>query len=200
MTQLIGFAGYAQHGKDSCADVLVDHFGFVKIGFSDPIYSALQWIDPLVLDPFADHAPAVRLSTLVSRRGWGELKKHSPEVRNLLISLGESMRTYEPRIWIRQVEQRIDECRARGNPVVVTGVRRHAEREAIHAKGGIVIRVTNPRLDRHPHPVEDEVATMEVDYDIVNDGTLDDLRRKVLETYHEAVLQNTQGHVDSCSR
>ena len=41
-THIIGLAGPAGCGKDTTADLLVTHCGFVKLAFSDPLYTEVS--------------------------------------------------------------------------------------------------------------------------------------------------------------
>ena len=45
---IIGLSGYAQVGKDTVANYLVEKYGFVKVSFADPIREALYKLDPKV--------------------------------------------------------------------------------------------------------------------------------------------------------
>lgn len=62
--------------------------------------------------------------------------------------------------------------------VIVTDVRFQNEADAIRAAGGKVLRVTRPGCGTSDsHASEAEAATMDVDLEIPNDGTLDDLKK-----------------------
>ena len=81
---IIGLTGYARSGKDSVAKVLVDHYGFIRLAFADPIRDLLLEVNP-ILDK------GNRLSSLVDEYGW-DIAKAQPEVRRLLQTLGVGAR------------------------------------------------------------------------------------------------------------
>ncbi len=80
---LIGVTGYAQHGKDTVANLLVREFGFTRIAFADTLKRMALVLDPIVT---SDREPW-RLAPLVKRVGW-EQAKQNPEVRRFLQVLG----------------------------------------------------------------------------------------------------------------
>jgi 50S ribosomal subunit-associated GTPase HflX len=51
---IIGLSGYAQVGKDTVANILVQHHGYKRVAFADKIRECLFALDPII---------AVRLST-----------------------------------------------------------------------------------------------------------------------------------------
>lgn len=65
---------------------------------------------------------------------------------------------------------------------IITDVRFPNEAEAIRAAGGIVFKVVRPSLgvSDDEHPSETSVDLIEADHTIINDGTLADLRTKLL--------------------
>lgn len=78
----IGITGYAQHGKDTIANLLVAEYGYTRIAFADALKSMA-----LVLDPIIDYMADVRMAHYVETVGWEEAKKN-PEVRRFLQVLG----------------------------------------------------------------------------------------------------------------
>ena len=83
---IIGLSGYAQTGKDTIAEHLVEHYGFTRIAFADPIRQALYALDPII--PDYPIIPGIRLSWLLDRSDWEEVKRESPEIRRMLQRLG----------------------------------------------------------------------------------------------------------------
>jgi hypothetical protein len=65
---------------------------------------------------------------------------------------------------------------------IITDMRFPNEMQAIKANGGITIKVVRPHDKEIPldlHPSETALDDVEFDYEIVNDGTLEDLIEKV---------------------
>src|SRR5690606_29398259 len=109
----IGLTGYAGSGKDTTADYLVEHYGFVRVAFADK------------LKEFAlASTPAVRES--VQETGGHEAKQR-PWIREALPDSGTAAReTCGDDFWSRAVE--IPEG---APPVVFTDVRYPIEAEFV---------------------------------------------------------------------
>lgn len=205
---IIGVVGYAQAGKDSIGKILVEDFGFERIGLADKLREAALALDPLIAmefgptemmrmpvltptedmfqNPRGDTIRLFRLSEVVRERGWEEAKK-IPEVRRTLQRFGTEAgrETLGPDVW---VDAALDQMRM-GQDYVIPDVRFLNEADAIHHQRGMVWRVTRPGVGPlNDHPSEREQERIEVDYEIANDGTLGDLRKKV----HEAVTETKE--------
>jgi len=64
--------------------------------------------------------------------------------RDLLIGLGEGMREVDPEYWIEAEDQNL----MPGNNYIFTDVRRYNEAAYIKSRGGILINVHRPNIDR----------------------------------------------------
>lgn len=62
---------------------------------------------------------------------------------------------------------------------IITDMRFPNELQSVVDRGGITIRVTRPGTDVGNHPSETALDAYTMNYEIVNDGTLDDLLNKV---------------------
>jgi hypothetical protein len=65
---------------------------------------------------------------------------------------------------------------------IITDMRFPNEMQAVKANGGITIRVVRPSDKEIPldlHPSETALDDAEFDYEIINDGTIEDLKEKV---------------------
>ena len=49
---IIGLTGYAQSGKDTVAQVLVDNYGFNRVSFADPIRKLLYETNPMLKEGY----------------------------------------------------------------------------------------------------------------------------------------------------
>lgn len=164
--KLIGLCGYAQHGKDTFADILVGK-GFQKMAFAAALKDMLYELNPAVgLDVYADHW---RLQDAVDVDGW-DTAKRNPEVRRLLQVFGtEVMRNrFGPDVWVDLAFQKMPA----GGAYVVTDVRFSNEAAAIHRKGGYLARIVrkNPNgtdFDNGigtSHPSEQHVSSLPADF------------------------------------
>jgi hypothetical protein len=170
---LIGVTGYAQHGKDSIGQRLVEKHGFVRFAFADQLKSMA-----LVLDPWItfDVASPMRLSTFVAMQGGWEGAKAHGEVRRFLQVLGtEAVRDHLGEdSWVNALDLAIEQA---GDPidVVITDVRFPNEARYIQENEGMMVRIN--RLDENgevfdnglakDHPSEAFIESLPVDFDIV---------------------------------
>lgn len=194
---LIGLSGPARVGKDSIAQVLIDHHGYRRVAFADKIREALYalnpWINPKhVIDPKKDPDREWEIHTafrafptgtwqlqhVVDRVGW-DMAKELPEVRGLLQRFGTEVgRTvWGDDAWIvAAFPQGVD---WRDN-VVVTDVRYDNEAGFIRGSGGVIVHVSRPGFGPINGHVSDAGIRREYyDYEVANDGGLGDLRGKI---------------------
>lgn len=172
MNNLIGLTGKAGSGKDAVARILVEEYGYTRIAFADTVKRVLEDIDPVV-----DCVYGARLSDVLEdeEQNWDAAKRH-PEVRRLLQNLGMAVREVDPEFWIKAAYLPNDghSC------IVVSDVRLPNEVHEVWKKRGAVWRVVRPGLDTGAHASETALDGW-VFPEMVNDGTLDELRDKVRE-------------------
>lgn len=160
---LIGITGYAGSGKDSLANVLVDHHGFERVAFADPVRDLYLQINPIV----RAGRRYVRLSTLVKEEGWDAAKRKYPDVRRGLQGVGQGVRLQDPLHWIDQAG-----LSTRSGKVVVTDVRYANEAVHIGLLGGIIARMEAPGVGPvNGHISETEAMTV-VTPDVVVENDL----------------------------
>ena len=149
-----------------------------------------------------------RYQTLHDAVGYVEAKKN-PEVRRLLQVLGTEVGRdmIDPDVWVNIAEKKIREHWANGKSVVITAMRFPNEIEMLQRMGGFSVWVERPEAERlsngleneigrgtpdkvsegrtgsqeaiQSHASENSVSANEFEYVLVNDGTLDQLYRKV---------------------
>jgi len=155
----IGLSGYAQSGKDTVAEVLVEDFGYKKVAFADAIREAL-----VVLNPRIEVANmAMRLSSAVKSFGWEFLKKEDTGVRELLQRFGTEVgrEMFDQNIWVDLAIDLVPD----GGRVVFSDVRYPNELKAIRAAGGTVWRVNRPDVSA-PNDHESEHALKDYKFDL----------------------------------
>ena len=178
---IIGLSGYAQSGKDTVAQVLVDNYGFTRIAFADKIREFLYEVNPMV-----GCSPSGYLKDLVDLEGW-EKAKQEPQVRRLLQDLGVGARkVFGDDFWIKQALKNIDQ----GN-YVITDVRFKNEATAIWLMPGKIWRVTRPGVTAvNAHVSETQMDDYPVDHFVKNDGDIKDLWEEVLMLCHHMGLDD----------
>lgn len=163
--RLIGLTGYARSGKDTVANVLVERFGYERIGFADAIREFLFQLNPILHDGY-------RLSEVVKQFSW-EVAKGRDEVRRLLQVTGMAAREmFGEDFWIQQAFKKLDVTKK----VVFTDVRFTNEAESIKLLGGQVWRIERPGVQAiNSHLSESSMDNYTPDQLIVNSGSMQDL-------------------------
>jgi dephospho-CoA kinase len=180
----IALTGKLRAGKDELSRHLFLDHDFDRVAFGDALkknaHSAFPWVS--------------------------EVSKP----RSLYQSYGQLMRQIDPDVWIKHAEQTVDlwiNMRVNDGAdrvgVVITDLRQPNEYEWARANGFSIIRVTAPDGDRiaraiaanddftvHDltHETELAIDSFEVDYEVINDGTVDDLKAQI-----DAILAQING-------
>ena len=170
----IGFCGYATAGKDVAAQALVDERGFTKVNMSDAILRDMIILNPPIIG-------GTHLTTLLEMYSYDEIKAQFPVFRELLQRYGTDVwRTIDENVWVRRAIQTIREKNL--TKVVTTGIRFPNEMTGID----YLVAVTRPGVG----PVNDHVSDQGLEeliqhahLHLVNDGSVGDLRAKMLVAY-----------------
>lgn len=166
---IIGLTGYAQSGKDSVANILVENYGYQRVAFADPIRKLLYEMNPTVKDG------GYRVQGVVDGYGWDVAKTAFPEVRTLLQTLGVGARkTFGDMFWVQQALRQVH---FEGN-FVITDVRYPNEAKAIREYDDSQIwRIKRTGINPvNTHASETAMDGEKVDQIFLNNGTLDDLK------------------------
>lgn len=165
---LIGLTGVMQSGKDTVGDILVQKHGFYRTAYADALKDLAE-----ELNPTFDSGRSLEGILSWVDGDWDEAKQF-PEIREYLQVLGTAIRDRDPNFWITAADVYSS---FEGN-TVVTDVRMPNEVEDILSKGGTVIRVVRPGTGGDNHITETALSNQDFP-ELVNDGTLEDLERKV---------------------
>lgn len=170
-TKIIGLTGAARSGKDTAAGFLVAARGYERIAFADALRNMVMagfGIEPEDMDGDAKEreiewlgaSPRFLLQTLGTE--WG--REH----------LG-------PDVWVKVAWRAMMESGAKR--VVFTDVRFNNEAQAIRNSGGVVVRITRPSIGAvvREHVSESGIHERYVSHEIVNGGTLAELREAILK-------------------
>lgn len=163
---IIGLSGYAQSGKDTVANILVEKHGFTRIAFADKLRECLYLTNPIV-------KPGMKVQDAVDEMGWDKAKVRIPEVRRLLQDIGVAARkTIDTDVWVNAAF----EDTLKGIKYVITDVRFKNEAEAIDRRDGQLIRVVRPGVEAvNGHISEHDLDGYDFDRVIKNSGTIADL-------------------------
>lgn len=181
---IIGLIGRKRSGKDTFAAPLVEHYGYAKVAFADPLKAAALAADPILsAETFQDehwdhHTEVYRLSAAVELYGWEYTKDHFPEARRFLQALGtDAIRALDDDFWLRQGQAAIAANVRAQTPTVVTDCRFPNEADAIRQRGGVIVRIIRPGQDTTDlHPSETALDDYRADYTIHNSTTAETLQ------------------------
>jgi hypothetical protein len=212
---LIAFGGKKEHGKDAAADMLVHHRQYVKTFMSEPLTAAVSLIGPrgpwVRLDHdelgYAGAGEFVRYADLVEAVGYTQAKEHR-DAREYLQGLGTEVgrKMFHEDVWVDIAREKIQQARAAGSPVCITGIRYQNELELVHSLGGHTVwveRTSWPEKPAHPlteaidaalgeqedttatHSSETSLSAEDFDIFLENAGTLKHLQVNVLALHTE---------------
>jgi hypothetical protein len=158
--KIIGLVGRARTGKDTVAHLFTNTHRVVR--FAQPVKDAVKvlygWNDDDVESGIKDHIDPK----------WG----FSP--RSAMVHMAQTTRMFAMNDFF--VKRLFENWDGR-TPIVIADVRYKHEVDAIHAKGGITIKITREGVTRHES--EFTVDELETTYQVTNDGSLDGLRRQI---------------------
>jgi len=147
----IGLIGLAGSGKDTAAKALYP-LGYVRYAFANRV-KGLAW-------------------------GFGWDGKKDERGRALLQNIGMAGRQYDPEVWINYVKLMI-QSEIDPGPIVFTDVRFQNEADYIRNGGGIIVRIVRPGQIAENHESELNQSEIAADYEVVNDGSIEDLHNKI---------------------
>jgi dephospho-CoA kinase len=171
----IALTGKMRSGKDLCGSHLYANHGFDRVAFGDDLKRNAHATFPWISD--------------------------SSKPRALYQQYGQLMRQIDPDVWVKHAERSV-KCSinlrlnrgAEKIGVVITDLRQPNEYAWARANGFTIIRVTAPDEDRLlraklagddfneadlEHETESHIDGFAVDYEITNDGTIDELKARI---------------------
>lgn len=182
---IVGLTGYAQSGKDTLANILVEEYGYTRVAFADKIREFLYEVNPMV-----GCSPSGYLKDLVNLVGW-DAAKQEPQVRRLLQDLGVGARkVFGEGFWVHQaMKTMLDDPRPDMN-YVITDVRFLNEADMIRANKGQIWRVKRNGVSAvNSHVSESEMDGYNVDQIFTNNGSIQDLE-KLIKTRMEGYAES----------
>lgn len=173
----IALCGKMRAGKDAVAHHLYIRYSFDRVAFGDALKKGVEQAFP-----------------------WLSVAK---KPRALYQQYGQLMREIDPDVWVKHAERAVQgaidyrvNTGAERVGIVITDLRQPNEYEWVRANGFTIVRVTAPedvRLARAQaagdafevadlaHETERHCDEFSVDFEVVNDGTVEELRRRVDE-------------------
>jgi hypothetical protein len=179
---IIGLLGYAQSGKDTVAQVLVEDHGFTRIAFADALREVALAIDPLVGPEAGNDCGNITLRQLVLGDadhvgiGWERAKVEYGEVRRLLQVIGtEAGRDIHGQdVWVNLAMKKVGIV----GDYVFTDVRFPNEFTALVKAKAYLVRVVRPGYGPvNGHSSETALDGYAADVVLHNDGDLANIQR-----------------------
>ncbi|MEV6684441.1 hypothetical protein AB0N28_03700 [Streptomyces sp. NPDC051130] len=176
--------------------MLLEHGGYERVAFADPLKEAALKLDPIVYSFSVDgyETENARLTDVVEWGGW-ERAKDEPEVRRILQELGSAVRAIDPEVWLRAGLARVDEVnRTTGRPAVITDVRYPNEAASLRRAGFHLIYIDRPGVPHLNHESEGALGPADAHHTITNSGSLDDLKARVHEVWSAIHSDESRRH------
>lgn len=184
---ILGLAGATGSGKDTIARCLVTERGFTIHRFSDALKREVATTLSGTLDAYVrEHFGA----GLVEREGVDALvsrllhHERTPVTRALLQEWGTDLRRAEDAdYWVRHLTATLVD-RNLFVPIAIPDVRFENEARLVRTLRGHLVRVHRPVNPSRPSSHISEMALArwgDWDHTFVNDGTIEDLEREVLQ-------------------
>lgn len=175
----IALTGRLRSGKDSVGNYLCTRYGYTRFAFGDELKRYAHEL-------FGEPAPGTK-------------------PRELYQWFGQAMRQRDPDVWVRKCFEAITDTYAdfidfpweydnKPFRAVISDLRQPNEFTRCRSEGYVIIRVNCPdhiRLERAraagdvfdestlAHETESHISGFDVDYEITNDGTLDELYAQI---------------------
>jgi len=180
--KIIGITGRKYNGKDTLGNLFVNNYGYTKLAYADPLKEACRCIFNFtdeqlygdkkeIEDEFWHVTPRKVLQYVGTDMFRAHIKNVIPQVEN--------------NIWVEVIKKQILDG-LKNDPdtkFVVTDVRFPNEAKMLQDLGGIVVRVkrdfVNTEVDTHASELM--IENLEVDYEILNNGTIDELYHNMME-------------------
>lgn len=188
--KIIGLVGLIGSGKDTVADILKLKMKYRTDSFAHNLKGAISVIFNWSFKDLSGTTPESRQWRDTVDTWWSE-KLGIPNLtpRWVLQNIGtDVMRNhFHDKIWIASLERKINNS---SDKIVITDCRFPNEIEAIRNLGGVIVRVKRNDPDwvtsgenlserSDIHPSEYSWLECDMDYTIENDGTLEELPKKV---------------------
>lgn len=169
MNTLIALSGYAQTGKDTIAEILVNEKGYERRAFADVLRQMLYALNPIV-------GNTRRVQDMVDEFGWDKAKAE-PEVRALLQRMGTEAgrEVLGENVWVDFTLRNL------APKTVITDCRFPNEAMATKDRGGFVVRVERPGVVAvNEHSSDSALDDWPFDYVLPNSSSLERLRERTI--------------------
>lgn len=165
--KIIAFGHRKNVGKDTAGKFLMDK-DWVHLSFADPLKKSVSALFGLNMEYFTNQE--LKEENVVS---WDM----SP--REMMIWFGCLIRNNRPGHWIRLMNHELVKCFHRGKNVVITDLRFPDEMAYLQQIGAVCVRIDRPNIPITHDKADDALEGADFDIQIMNDGNIFDLYKKV---------------------
>ncbi len=194
---IIGIHGFKQSGKDTLAKLFVDEFSFSRVAFADKVKEALHVIFDVPReklhgsDEDKNSLSKVRWNHLHGIQPSADSHKEFLSIRELMqIFATEMCRQVIPGIWYQYLPLH------EHKHVVVSDLRFTNEAQYLKDNKALLIRVTRTGAGPTAHSSESGLADDWFDYELINDGSLEDFLQKGRDLMKKIVQLSLDGNVN----
>jgi dephospho-CoA kinase len=177
---LVIFVGKIGSGKTTAANIL-KKYSFEEETFAEPIKQFLLSIGFNYKDVYGSQDEKLKVNKFWNVSGREFMQKFATDImRNQLKTVLPQIDLGDSTVWVRAMEKKILNNTSKN--IVIGDGRFPDEIMLIKKYGGIVIKVDRPsnnNYDNSVHESESYFDTIIPDYEIINDGTFEDLENKI---------------------
>lgn len=176
---LVIFVGKIGSGKTAAANIL-KKYSFEEETFAEPIKQFLLTIGFNYEDVYGSQEEKLKVNKFWNISGREFMQKFATDImRNQLKTVLPNLELNGSTVWVRAMEKKILD-----NPdknIVIGDGRFPDEIMLIKKYGGVVIKINRPSNSNNNfnHESESYFDSIQPDYEIINDGTFEDLENKI---------------------
>lgn len=182
--KVIGLSGYAQTGKDTVAQILVNNYGYKRLAFADAVREGLYKFNPIVdfkmttRDGYIVDTELVRVADIVNSIGWEKAKQDYKEVRELLQRYGTEAgrEIHGSGCWLKIIEDEI--AFGEAHKYVLSDIRFPNEYSLVEKYRGTSVRVVRDGIGAVNGHISDSYVP-NVDFTIENNGSREELEATI---------------------
>lgn len=174
--RIIAICGSKRSGKDTVSDYIAERYGYTKVKFASPLKRVCCMLfgyteDQLESDAkdIIDHRYGCTPRHLMQFLGTDVMQF---KIQEVLPSMGRNF-------WANHLLSSVPNT----TPIVISDMRFQHEQTVIlqHDPNAIIIKITRPNstVDQCMHISELECKDIQAHVDIINDGCVDDLKKKI---------------------
>lgn len=202
---LIGICGFQSSGKDTIADYLIKEYGFIRLSFASAVKDIISIMFGWPRDKLEGLTKEDREWREQVDYWWSKTLKIpdlSPRYAMQYIATDVFRNHFHPDIWVKIVENQLNNYLNSPNiNIVISDCRFENEINMILRLGGKIIQVykdppywfhkyrqgETPNEIRYIHRSEIEWIRCYRDYDIENDGTIEELYQNVKQIIKKTI-------------